>query len=421
MTTTVFDYRDGALACERVPLARIAAEVGTPTYVYSLAALRDAYRAYDRAFAAVPHIVCYAMKANDTLAVVRAFAREGSGFDIVSGGELFRALRAGADPRRIVFAGVGKTREEMRAALEAGILMFNLESEGELAALEEVAAAEKRRAPVSVRVNPDVDPKTHPYISTGLKKSKFGIDIGAALEVYARAARSPHLDVLGVDCHIGSQLTSVSPIVDALARVRELVTRIRAQGAPIRYLDIGGGVGITYRDEQPPTPEEYAQAVIAGTRGLDVTLIVEPGRSMVGNAGTLLTRVLYLKQGPAKRFVVIDAAMNDLIRPALYGAYQDVRTVAPPRAGDLAAADLVGPVCESADFLAQDRPLPPLEADDLLAVMSAGAYGFVMASNYNARPRPAVVLVDGDRFDVVRERESVEDLIRGEIIPPGLS
>ncbi len=420
MSPNAFEYRRDELACESVSLARIAAEVGTPTYVYSLAALRDAYRTYDRAFAAVPHIVCYAIKANDTLAVLRAFVREGSGFDIVSGGELVRALRAGADPRRIVFAGVGKSRDEMRAALAAGILMFNVESEAELAALEEVAAAEKRRAPVSVRVNPDVDPKTHPYISTGMKKSKFGIDIAAALAVYARAARSPHLEVVGVDCHIGSQLTSVSPFVDALARVRELVTRLREHGAPIRYLDVGGGVGITYHDEQPPTRAEYAEAVIAGTRGLDVTLIIEPGRSMVGNAGALLTRVLYLKQGPAKRFVVIDAAMNDLIRPALYGAYQEVRTVAPARAGAPVVVDLVGPVCESADFLAQDRPLPPLESGDLLAVMSAGAYGFVMASNYNARPRPAVVLVDGDRFDVVRERESIEDLIRGETIPPGL-
>ncbi len=272
-----------------------------------------------------------------------------------------------------------------------------------------------------MRVNPDVDPKTHPYISTGMKKSKFGIDIGAALAVYERAMRSPHLEVIGVDCHIGSQLTTIEPIVDALARVRELVARVRERGAAIRYLDIGGGVGITYRDEEPPTPAEYAQAVIAGTRGLDVTVVLEPGRSLVGNAGALLTRVLYTKQGPVKRFVVIDAAMNDLIRPALYGAYQDVRTVTRPRPGETTPADLVGPVCESADFLAQDRPVPPLEPGDLLAVMSAGAYGFVMASNYNARPRPAVVLVDGDRFDVIRDRETVEDLIRGERIPPGLS
>jgi diaminopimelate decarboxylase len=417
MIVTTFDYRDEALACERVPLARIAAEVGTPTYVYSLAALRDAYRAYDRAFASVPHLVCYAAKANDTLAVLRAFGREGSGFDIVSGGELFRAMRAGADPRRIVFSGLGKTADEMRAALAAGILMFNLESEAELGVLEQVAAAEGRRAPVAVRVNPDVDPKTHPYISTGMKKSKFGIDIGAALAVYERAIRSPHLEVIGVDCHIGSQLTEVSPFVDALARVRELVGRVRELGATITHLDVGGGVGITYRDEQPPTAEEYAHAVIEGTRGLDVTLVIEPGRSLVGNAGALVTRVLYAKQGPVKRFVVVDAAMNDLIRPALYGAYQEVRTVASPRPGAPTPADVVGPVCESADFLAQDRPLPPLEAGDLLAVMSAGAYGFVMASNYNARPRAAAVLVDGDRFDVVRDRETQEDLVRGETIP----
>jgi diaminopimelate decarboxylase len=416
----VFTERDGQLACESVPLARVAAEVGTPTYVYSLRALREGYRAYAQALAAVPHVVCYAVKANDTLAILRAFAREGSGFDIVSGGELFRAQRAGADPRKIVFSGIGKTRDEIAQALAAGILMLNVESPAELEMIEQVAAAENRRAPVALRVNPDVDPKTHPYISTGMKKSKFGIDIGSALEVYERARSLPHVEVVGVDCHIGSQLTSLTPFVDALARVRALIGRLRERGIHPRYLDMGGGLGITYSEERPPSHAEYAAALVAGTRGLDVTLLIEPGRSLVGNAGVLLTRVLYLKQGPVKRFVIVDAAMNDLIRPSLYGAYQEIRPVAAPRAGRAETVDVVGPVCESGDFLAQDRSLPPVEADDVLAVMSAGAYGSVMASNYNARPRAAAVLVDGGRYDVIRERESVEDLIRGESLPASL-
>ncbi len=416
----MFTERDGQLACESVPLARVAAEVGTPTYVYSLRALREGYRAYAQALASVPHIVCYAVKANDTLAILRAFAREGSGFDIVSGGELFRAERAGADPRKIVFSGIGKTRDEIAQALAAGILMLNVESPAELEMIEQVAAAENRRAPVALRVNPDVDPKTHPYISTGMKKSKFGIDIGSALEVYERARSLPHVEVVGVDCHIGSQLTSLTPFVDALAHVRTLIGHLRERGIQPRYLDMGGGLGITYSEERPPSHAEYAAALIAGTRGLDVTLLIEPGRSLVGNAGVLLTRVLYLKQGPVKRFVIVDAAMNDLIRPSLYGAYQEIRPVAEPRAGRAETVDVVGPVCESGDFLAQDRSLPPVEADDVLAVMSAGAYGFVMASNYNARPRAAAVLVDGGRYDVIRERESVEDLIRGESLPASL-
>ncbi len=416
----IFGEQDGQLWCERVPLARIADDVGTPTYVYSLRALREGWRAYDQALASVPHLVCYAIKANDTLAILRAFAREASGFDIVSGGELFRAERAGADPKRIVFSGIGKTRDEMAQALAAGILMFNVESPAELDALNDVARAEGRRAPVALRVNPDVDPKTHPYISTGMKKSKFGIDIASAVEVYARAQSLPHVDVVGVDCHIGSQLTTLDPFVDALARVRALMATLRDRGIAIRYVDLGGGLGITYSEERPPTPAEYGAALVRGTRDLGATVIIEPGRSLVGNAGALLTRVLYLKQSPVKRFVIVDAAMNDLIRPSLYGAYQDIRPVGTARAGAPAAVDVVGPVCESGDFLAQDRTLPPVDAGDLLAVMSAGAYGFVMASNYNARPRSAAVLVDGDRYDVVRERESVEDLIRGESLPASL-
>jgi diaminopimelate decarboxylase len=418
--TRPFDYRDDQLCCEHVPLATIAREVGTPTYVYSLEAIRTSYRAYDRALGAAPHVICASVKANDTLAVLRALVREGSGFDIVSGGELFRALRAGADPRRIVFAGVGKTRDEMRAALTAGILMFNVESPAELEALNAVAGDMRRQAPISLRVNPDVDPKTHPYISTGMKKSKFGIDVETALEVYQHAAGLPHVEVVGVDCHIGSQLTTMAPFVDALARVRALVERLRERGIRPRYLDIGGGLGVTYSEERPPTHAEYGEAVLAGTRGLDVTVVIEPGRSLFADAGALLTRVLYVKDGPAKRFVIVDAAMNDLLRPPLYGSYHEVRTVAP--AGDGArVVDVVGPVCESADFIAQDRSLPPVAADDLLAVMSAGAYGFVMSSNYNSRPRPAVVLADRARYDVIRTRETAEDLVRGESIPATLA
>jgi diaminopimelate decarboxylase len=417
----MFDYRSDELHCEDVALARIAAEVGTPTYVYSLGALRAAYRDYDRALAAVPHIVCYAVKANDTLAVIRAFAREGSGFDIVSGGELARALRAGADAKRIVFAGVGKQVDEMEAAIRAGILMFNVESPAELEALAAVAARLGARAPIAIRVNPDVDPKTHPYISTGMKKSKFGVAIDTALELYAKAATLPALEIVGVDCHIGSQLTSLSPFVDAWARVRKLVADLRARGHRIRYVDLGGGLGITYGDEQPPTHAEYGKAIADTARDLDVTILVEPGRSLVGNAGVLLTKVIYLKAGTSKRFVVVDAAMNDLIRPSLYEAFHDIRPVRQTPAQDVHPVDVVGPICESGDFLAQDRPLPPVAAGDLLAVMSAGAYGFVMASNYNARPRPASVLVDGARFDVVRARESIDDLMRGEIVPASLA
>ncbi len=416
----MFDYRTDELHCEDVPLARIAAEVGTPTYVYSLAALRAAYRAYDAALAGVPHLVCYAIKANDTLAIIRAFGREGSGFDIVSGGELARALRVGADPKRIVFAGVGKQVDEMEAALRAGILMFNVESPAELEALAAVATRLGRRAPIAIRVNPDVDPKTHPYISTGMKKSKFGVAIDTALELYAKAATLPALEIVGVDCHIGSQLTSVSPFVDAWARIRALVRDLRTRGHRIRYLDLGGGLGITYGDERPPTHAAYGQAIAEAVHDLDVSIIVEPGRSLVGNAGVLLTRVIYLKAGATKRFVVVDAAMNDLIRPSLYEAFHDIRPLTRASAAPLHPVDVVGPICESGDFLAQDRPLPPVAPNDVLAVMSAGAYGFVMASNYNARPRPASVLVDGARFDVVRARETIDDLMRGECVPASL-
>ena len=418
MATAVerFTHRNDEMYCEDVPVRDVVAAVGTPVYVYSLARLRDAFRAFDQAFAGTRHLVCFSVKANSNLAVLRAFVNEGSGFDIVSGGELFRALKAGADPRKVVFSGVGKTRDEMEYALRSGILMFNVESEQELEALNEVAGSMGVVAPVSFRINPDVDPRTHPYISTGMKKSKFGIAIDPAAAAYRRAIALPHIDVVGVDCHIGSQLTSTAPFSDAAARVRAFVEALRRDGADIRYVDLGGGLGIRYDDEQPPDPRDYAKALTEGIGDQDVTLVLEPGRSMVGNAGILVTRVLYLKGGEAKNFVVVDGAMNDLIRPSLYGAFQGLRPVV-RREAELMTADVVGPICESGDFFAQDREIQTPMPGDLLAVMSAGAYGFTMASNYNTRPRAAEVLVDGKDFAVVRERETLESLVAGEKIP----
>jgi diaminopimelate decarboxylase len=414
-----FQERNGELYAEGVPLRTVAERVGTPCYVYSLATLRRHFRVFDEAFESIPHLVCFSVKANSNLAVLRALTREGSGFDIVSGGELFRALKAGADPGKVVFSGVGKTVAEIRYALTAGILMFNLESPGELDTINTVAGQLGAKARVALRVNPDVDPKTHPYISTGLKKSKFGIHIQRSIEDYRRARSLPHIEVVGVDCHIGSQLTTVPPFVDALARIHDLVGRLQAEDFQIRYLDMGGGLGITYNDEKPPEPHQYAAALTEGLRDLEVTLLLEPGRVIVGNAGILLTKVLYLKSTDEKTFVVVDAGMNDLIRPALYGSYQGIQPVQ-RRNGTRFTADVVGPVCESGDFFAKDRELPAVEPGDLLAVMSAGAYGFVMASNYNTRPRPPEVLIDGQQFHIVRERERLEDLVRGESIPPPL-
>jgi len=411
-----FQRRNGELYAEDVPLRDIAAQVGTPCYVYSLATLRRHYAVFDESFAAMPHLVCFSVKANSNLAVLRTFARAGSGFDIVSAGELFRAVKAGADPKKIVFSGVGKTHEEVTFALQQGILMFNVESPAELDVIDAAAGALGVKAPIAIRVNPDVDPKTHPYISTGMKKAKFGISIQRAIEDYRRARSLPNIEVVGVDCHIGSQLTSTSPFGDALERVRRLLDQLRDEGFHIRYLDMGGGLGITYNDEAPPSPQEYAKTLIEGLRGYDLTLLLEPGRVIVGNAGVFLTKVLFLKGSDEKNFVVIDGAMNDLIRPALYGSYQAIQTVAAPSSSTF-TADVVGPVCESGDFLAKDRELPQLQSGDLLAVMSAGAYGFVMASNYNTRPRAAEVLVDGSSFHVVRERETLDDLLRGESIP----
>ena len=419
-----FEYRNGEMFAEQVPLKRIAQEVGTPAYVYSLATLKRHFKVFDQAFAKARHIVCFSVKANSNLALLRAFAKEGSGFDIVSGGELFRALKVGADPKKIVFSGVGKKKEEIEYALEAGILMFNVESEEELFALNEIAAGIGKKAPISLRVNPDVDPQTHPYISTGMKKAKFGVDIKKSLETYKKAVSLRNVDVVGVDCHIGSQLTSVTPFVDALAKVREYLDRVLAgemkkEGAQIRYLDLGGGLGISYHDETPPLPDDYARAIIQGLEGLDVTLILEPGRVIVGNAGILLTEVQYLKETETKKFVIVDGGMNDLIRPALYGSYQAIQPVVQTNA-DKMIADVVGPICESGDFFAKDREIARPRRGDLLAVMSAGAYGFTMASNYNSHPKPPEVLVDGDRYYIVRKRESMDDLIHGEVIPAAL-
>jgi len=419
-----FEYRNGEMFAEGVPVKRIAKEVGTPAYVYSLATLKRHFQVFDRAFSAVPHIVCFSVKANSNIALLRAFAKEGGGFDIVSGGELFRALRAGADPKKIVFSGVGKKKDEIEYALKSGILMFNVESEDEMVTLNEIAGGIGKKAPISLRINPDVDPQTHPYISTGMKKAKFGVDIKRSLENYKKAVSMPNLEVVGVDCHIGSQLTSLSPFVDALARVREYLDRVlvgslKKEGVQIRYLDLGGGLGISYKDERPPHPEEYARAIIQGLEGLDVTLILEPGRVIVGNAGILITEVQYIKETDEKKFVIVDGGMNDLIRPALYGSYQAIQPVVEKNSEKI-VADVVGPICESGDFFAKDREIARPRRGDLLAVMSAGAYGFTMASNYNSHPKPPEVLVDGDQYYVIRTRETMDDLIRGETIPAAL-
>ncbi len=413
-----FQYHQGELYCEDVPLSRIAKEVGTPCYVYSHATLLRHFRAYDSAFQNIPHIVAFAMKANSNLAILRLLAREGSGVDIVSGGELYRARQAGVPTSKIVFAGVGKSREEIRDALKSDILMFNVESSAELHAIDEVAAEMGVRARVALRINPDIDPKTHPYISTGLKKSKFGISADRALEEFKLASSLKHIEVVGVHKHIGSQLTDVTPFVEALRKVLGLVETLKAQEIGIRYVNIGGGLGITYADESPPRPQDLADAISPLVRDLKCILIMEPGRVIVGNAGVLVTKVLYTKEGEAKRFMIVDAAMNDLIRPSLYGAYHDIWPIREAAAhSERKTVDVVGPVCESGDFLAKDRSMPEAKPGELLAVMSAGAYGFVMSSNYNSRPRAPEVLVKGGEMHVIRARETYADLVRGETIP----
>jgi len=424
-----FHYQKGELYAEEVPVARIVEAVGTPTYIYSAATLRRHFRVFREAFSGIPHLICYSVKANSNLAVLRLLAREGSGADIVSGGELYRALKAGIPPQKIVFSGVGKTEREMEEALRAGILLFNVESLGELETLSRVARRLNLRASLAIRVNPDVDPRTHPYISTGLKKNKFGLPEELAYQAYLRAKEDPYLEPIGVDCHIGSQLTEISPFVEALRRLKVLYVRLREEGLPLRYLDLGGGLGIIYGEEEPPPPQEYAEAICREVRDLpQTTLILEPGRVIAGNAGILVTRVLYVKHFPpteenpeGRTFVIVDAGMNDLIRPTLYQAYHRIQPVKEDPAREAVMVDVVGPICESGDFLARERKLPAVNPGELLAVMSAGAYGFVMSSNYNSRPRAAEVLVDGSQFFVVRKRESYEDLSRLEEIPGSLS
>ncbi|RRU72027.1 diaminopimelate decarboxylase [Stutzerimonas xanthomarina] len=411
-----FSYRDGQLFAEGVALPALAQRFGTPTYVYSRAHIEAQYRAYADALDGMPHLVCFAVKANSNLGVLNVLARLGAGFDIVSRGELERVLAAGGQPDRIVFSGVGKTRDDMRRALEVGVHCFNVESTDELERLQQVAAELGKKAPVSLRVNPDVDAGTHPYISTGLKENKFGIDIDNAEAVYARAAELPNLEVVGVDCHIGSQLTSLPPFLDALDRLLALTERLATRGIQIRHLDLGGGLGVRYRDEQPPLAGDYIQAVRQRIEGRGLALVFEPGRSIVANAGVLLTRVEYLKHTAHKDFAIVDAAMNDLIRPALYQAWMNVIAVQ-PHEGDTRRYDIVGPICETGDFLAKDRELALVEGD-LLAVCSAGAYGFVMSSNYNTRGRAAEVLVNGDQAFEVRRRESVQELYAGESLLP---
>jgi len=414
-----FHYVKNELYCEEVPVREVAEQAGTPFYLYSHATLERHIQRFRQAFAEVPHLVCFSAKANSNLAVLRVFVNNGAGIDIVSGGELYRARKAGCEPQKIVYSGVGKTEGEIHQALAADILMFNVESEQELEKIDAVAGASRKKARIAIRVNPDVDPQTHPYISTGMKKAKFGINIGQALYQYRKAAALANIEVVGVDCHIGSQLTKLSPFVDAIAKIRELVQALQQEGFAIHYLDLGGGLGITYADETPPDFEEYAQAVIDATRDLGVTLIFEPGRVLVGNAGILVCRVLYTKKGEVKNFVITDAGMNDLARPSLYGSYHGIIAIDRSRTETL-TADVVGPICESGDFLAQDREIPAFRPGDLVAVTSAGAYGFTMSSNYNSRPRAAEILVKGQKILTVRRRETLEDLIRGETVPESL-
>ncbi|MBN1882301.1 MAG: diaminopimelate decarboxylase [Deltaproteobacteria bacterium] len=409
-----FNRENGELSVEEIPVVDLVREHGTPLYIYSARTLRHHYRVFKDALGGMDHLICFAMKANSNLSVLKLFFDLGAGADIVSGGELFRALQAGVDPSKVVYSGVGKTEDEITAALEADILMFNVESFQELTVINGIAQEMGATARISVRVNPDVDPKTHPKISTGLKANKFGLDITGVIDDYERARERKNIQVVGVDCHIGSQLTEIGPFEDALKRLVELIERLRERNFEIQYLDFGGGLGITYQSEEPPDPTEYARAIEEIAGDLGVTFILEPGRVLVGNAGILVTRVLYTKE-TEKHFVIVDAGMNDLARPAIYDSYHRIVPVV-ENGADVITADIVGPICESSDYLAKDRDIPRVVRDDLLAVESAGAYSFSMASNYNSRPRCAEIMVDGKEARVVRKRETYEDLIRGEEI-----
>ncbi|HET9552322.1 MAG TPA: diaminopimelate decarboxylase [Anaeromyxobacteraceae bacterium] len=410
-----FQPKKGVLHAEAVALPALAKAYGTPLYVYSRATLTRHWQVLHRSLAGLDHTVCYAVKANSNLAVLATFAELGSGFDIVSAGELYRVMKAGGEPRKVVYSGVGKRDDEIAFALDAGVGTLNVESAPELARVAAVARRLKVRAPVALRVNPDVDPKTHPYIATGLREAKFGVAVPDARRLYHEAVKDPHLDVRGVACHIGSQITTLRPFVDAVGRVRKLAEDLGRAGIRLRHLDVGGGLGVTYKDETPPSPAEYGAAIRKALDGWEGEVHLEPGRVLVGNAGVLVTRVLYVKESGKKTFVVVDAAMNDLVRPSFYDAWHEIEPVVAPRRGTKAVkADVVGPVCESSDFLARDRRLPLPAEGDLLCVRTAGAYGFTMSSNYNSRPRAAEVLVDGDRALLARERETYPDLVRGE-------
>ena len=415
-----FTYQNGELYCEEVPVRAVAKRVGTPFYLYSGNTLSRHFRAFDSAFAGAPHIVCFALKANSNIAVLRLLGREGAGADIVSGGELFRALHAGMDPHKIVYSGVGKRRDEIEYALKVGVLMFNVESGEELLALDQAAQEMHAVAKIALRVNPNIDPKTHAYISTGLKENKFGIPIEQALEFYQTAKSLKNVEVVGVHQHIGSQITEVQPFVDALEKLVGFVKELKSAGIDIQYVNIGGGLGITYKDETPPLPKDVAQAIRPLLKDCGCTIVMEPGRAIVGNAGILVTRALYHKKSGEKRFLIVDAGMNDLIRPSLYEAYHDIRPVVQSAGAEEAVFDVVGPICESGDFLAKDRRMPEVKRGGLLAVMGAGAYGFSMSSNYNSRPRVAEVIVRGNDYHIVRERETYEDLVRGEKVPQWL-
>jgi diaminopimelate decarboxylase len=408
-----FEYRSDELYCEDVPLEKIAQEVGTPTYIYSKRTLQRHVRVFDEAFQSVPHLICYAIKANSNINLLRRFAEWGTGFDIVSGGELFRVLRAGGQADKVIFAGVGKTSDEIRYALDAGILFFNVESGAELDLIQTIARDTNRRARVSIRANPNVDPRTHPYISTGMQKHKFGVSLPDALELYRSARQLSHVEIVGVQCHLGSQITQLGPFEEALASLREFILELKSDGLALKYLDFGGGLGISYNAEDPPSPAAYGSAVARATKDLGLTIVLEPGRVIVGNAGILLTRVLLKKNQGAKKFLVVDAGMNDLIRPALYGSHHQLWPVRTGSKGlEKETVDVVGPVCESADFIAKDREIAVLQQGELLAVMSAGAYSFSLSSNYNSRPRAAEVLVSDATYQVIRRRESYEDLVR---------
>ncbi|HEY9201831.1 MAG TPA: diaminopimelate decarboxylase [Gammaproteobacteria bacterium] len=414
-----FEYKNKQLYAEDVNLTELARQYGTPAYVYSRATLERHWHAFDQAFGDQPHLICYAVKANSNIAILNLLARLGSGFDIVSVGELERVLRAGGEASRVVFSGVGKKPQEIRRALEVGIRCFNVESQAELLVINQVAAEMDTVAPVSLRVNPDVDAQTHPYISTGLKENKFGIAHHQAVAVYQQAQALSHIEVRGIDCHIGSQLTQITPFVDALKRVLALVDELKTHGIELQHLDLGGGLGIRYQDETPPSPAQQIAALLAELGDRQVEILIEPGRAIVGNAGVLLSEVLYLKHNEEKNFAIIDAAMNDLMRPALYGAWQEIVPLQ-QREGETRCYDLVGPVCETGDFLGKDRLLN-LQAGDFIVVKSAGAYGFTMSSNYNTRPRAVEIMVDGDQVHVIRQRETLDQLLQGEKLLPAAS